>query len=128
MKVLNECVQYEDIAQFLANYTYKYLRDASDGQVLIFVDKSQSADERVSVALYKLEIVEPAAAGIGIRRWRFIRVPAEFSKIALKNNPAVKAVNIWSMPFLVLLCNIVQTALGEKCRVPQASQLIWQRC
>lgn len=80
-------VQYEDIAQFLAIYAYKYLRSESDGKVPIFDDKFESAGERVSTVLYKLKIVEPASEGVPFRRWRFICKLEEFSAIALKNKP-----------------------------------------
>lgn len=64
---------------------YKYLRSESDGKVPIFDDICMGAYERVSNALYKLEILTPATPSIPFRRWRFISGPEDFKKIAADN-------------------------------------------
>ena len=78
-------VPYEDVAEFLALYSYKYRRSESDGQVPIFDDICMSAYERVSNALYKLEILEPADPNVFFRHWRFISKTEDFKKAAADN-------------------------------------------
>jgi hypothetical protein len=85
LKVASNIVPYEDIVEFLALYAFKYLRSESDGKVPIFDDICLGAYERVSNALYKLEILEPATPSILFRRWRFISGKEDFKKIAADN-------------------------------------------